>query len=98
MEGFLPPAETFKRTLSSLTLERIVLCAFLLLVSGLIGSVWALYDWAVIGFGPITYNGIMRILVVSLTAIVIAVQMIASAFLSSIFEIRRVAPPRRADD
>ena len=98
VEGFLPPAETFKRTLSSLTLERIVLCAFLLLVIGLIGSVWAVYDWAVIGFGPITYNGIMRILVVSLTAIVIAVQMIASAFLSSIFEIRRVAPLRRADD
>jgi hypothetical protein len=45
------------------------------------------------GFGPITYTGIMRILVVSLTAIVIAVQMVASAFLSSIFEIRHL-PPR----
>jgi glycosyltransferase involved in cell wall biosynthesis len=99
VEGFLPPATTFKRTLLGLTLERILQCGFVLLVIGLIGSVWAVYNWVALGLGPITYNGIMRILVVSLTAIVIAVQMIASAFLSSIFEIRHVAPPdERADD
>jgi glycosyltransferase involved in cell wall biosynthesis len=88
-QGFLPPAKTsFNRMLLGLTLERIVLFGMLLFVIGLVGSFWAVYKWVAMGFGPITYNGIMRILVVSLTAIVIAVQMIASAFLSSIFEIR----------
>jgi hypothetical protein len=98
VEGFMPPAATFKRTLSNLTLERIVLSGFALLVIGLIGSAWAIYNWAAVGFGAITYNSIMRILVISLTAIVVAVQLIASAFLSSIFEIRHVAPLGRAED
>jgi hypothetical protein len=98
VEGFLPPATTFTRMLWGLTLERIVQCGILLFVIGLAGSLWAVYSWVASGFGPITYNSIMRILVISLTAIVVAVQMIASAFLSSIFEIRHVPPPRRSDD
>jgi hypothetical protein len=94
VEGFLPPAETFKRTLAGLTLERTVQYGVLLFAIGLIGTLWAIYSWVAIGFGPITYNKVMRILVISLTAIVVAVQMIASAFLSSIFEIRHVPRQR----
>lgn len=97
IEGFLPPAETFKRTLSGLRLERIVQYGILLFIIGVAGSLWAVYSWVASGFGPITYNSIMRVLVISLTALVVAVQMIASAFLSSIFEIRHIPPPGRAD-
>jgi hypothetical protein len=53
VEGFMPSAATFKRTLSSLTLERILQCGFLLLLIGLIGSLWAVYSWVAMGFGPI---------------------------------------------
>jgi glycosyltransferase involved in cell wall biosynthesis len=98
VEGFLPPAETFKRTLAGLTLERTVQYGVLLFAIGLIGTLWAIYSWVAIGFGPITYNKVMRILVISLTAIVVAVQMIASAFLSSIFEIRHLPPPAGSDN
>ena len=90
VEGFLPPASSFKQTLSGLTLERVVVYGIIILLLGLSGSLWAVYSWMAIGFGPITYNDTMRVLVVSLTAVVIAVQMIASAFLISIFEIRHV--------
>jgi glycosyltransferase involved in cell wall biosynthesis len=96
--GFLPAATTFKRTLAGLTLERIALYSILLLVIGLVGSLWAVYSWVAAGFGPIPDNGIMRVLVLSLTAIVVAVQMIASAFLISIFEIGQECLPGRADD
>jgi hypothetical protein len=92
-EGLLPPVMTFKRILSGLTLERIVQCGLLLFVIGLVSSLWAVYSWAATGFRPITYNGMMRLLVISLTTIVVAVQMVAGAFLSSIFEIRH-APPQ----
>src|SRR5262245_38982963 len=74
MQGFLPRITKFHHTLSSLTLERIVPFGILLFVIGLVGSFWAVYSWAASGFGPITYNSIMRILVISLTAIVVAVQ------------------------
>jgi hypothetical protein len=90
--GFLPPATTFKRVLSGLTLERIIQCGLLLFVIGLVGSLWVVYSWAATGFRPITYNGMMRLLAISLTAIVVAVQMVAGAFLSSIFEIRHIPP------
>jgi hypothetical protein len=92
-QGFLPPTKKLNRILLGLTLERIVLFGILLFIIGSVGLFWAVYYWVAIGFGPITYNGIMRILVISLTAVVVAVQMIASAFLNSIFEIRHVNPP-----
>jgi glycosyltransferase involved in cell wall biosynthesis len=98
MEGFLPPSAKSNRMLSGLTLERIVWFGALLFVMGLVGSFWAAYSWVASGFGPITYSGIMRILVISLTAVVVAVQMIASAFLSAIFEIRHLPPPERMED
>jgi glycosyltransferase involved in cell wall biosynthesis len=93
IQGFLPRITKFHRMLSGFTLERIVLCGFLLFIFGLVGSLWAIYGWAASGFGPIIYNSVMRILVISLTAIVVAVQMIASAFLSSVFEIHHIPPP-----
>jgi glycosyltransferase involved in cell wall biosynthesis len=98
LEGFLPPVSKFKGILSILTLERIVQFGMLLFLIGVVGSLSAVYSWVGSGFAPITYNGIMRTLVISLTAIVVAVQMIASAFLSSIFEIRHGPPPGRSDD
>ena len=98
VEGFLPPVSKFKRIVSILTLERMVQFGMLLFVLGVIGSLSAVYSWVASSFAPITYNGIMRTLVISLTAIVIAVQMIASAFLSSIFEIRHFSPPERLEN
>jgi glycosyltransferase involved in cell wall biosynthesis len=92
IEGFLPRAKKFNKTLWGLTLERFVLFSALLFVLGVIGTLYAVYRWALDGFGPITYNTIMRTLVISLTAITISVQTIASAFLSSLFEIRHRRP------
>ena len=92
IEGFLPRAKKFNRTLWGLTLERIVLFGAFLFVLGVVGAFYAVYRWALDGFGPITYNTIMRTLVISLTAVTISVQMIASAFLSSLFEIRHRRP------
>ena len=90
VEGFLPPALTFRRTMSGLTLERIMLIAGPLLFLGLFGTLYAVGSWVSSGFGPITYDTIMRVLVISLTMMVIAIQMMASSFLSSIFEIRHL--------
>ena len=89
VEGFLPPPRTFRPFLLGLTLEttlRIALCVFLL---GLGGSVLAVGRWAALGFGPILFYGVLRLLVVSLTAVAVSVQLAASGFLASVFTIRR---------
>jgi hypothetical protein len=62
--------------------------ALVLVVAGVAGAVWAVAYWASIGFGAIDYNLVMRVLLLSLTTIVVGVQMAASAFLASVFSLR----------
>jgi hypothetical protein len=90
-EGFLPPprAKGLQPFLLGLTLEAILRVALLVLVAGVAGAVWSFGRWAALGFGPIQFYDLLRILVLSLTAIAVAVQLAASGFLASVFTIRR---------
>jgi hypothetical protein len=89
VEGFLPPPKTLKRLFLGLTLETILRASLVILVAGIVGAVWSVERWAELGFGPIQFYGVLRLLVVSLTAIAVAVQLAASGFLASVFTIRR---------
>jgi len=89
VEGFLPPARTFRPFLLGLTLETILRVALAVFLIGGVGVVLAVARWAALGFGPILFYGVLRLLVVSLTAIAVAVQLAASGFLASVFTIRR---------
>ena len=51
--------------------------------------VWAGAGWARSGFGPITDDTTMRIMIPSLTAVTVGVQLAASGFLASVFTLRR---------
>ena len=72
-----------------LSLERILQAALVILLAGAAGVGWAVIDWAGSGFGPIHYNGVMRVLVMSLTAVAVAIQLAAAGFLASVFALRR---------
>ncbi len=89
VEGFLPPPKTFKPFLLGMTLELVLRVALVVFLGGVAGSVWAVERWAELGFGPIQFYGVMRLLVVSLTAVGVSVQLAASGFLASVFTIRR---------
>ena len=89
VEGFLPPPRKLQPFLMGLTLEIILQAAGLVFLAGCAGAVWAVERWAALGFGPIQYYGVLRLLVVSLTAIAVSVQLAASGFLASVFTIRR---------
>ncbi len=89
VEGFLPPARTFKPFLLGMTLESILRVALGVFVVGVAGVAWTVAQWASLGFGPIHFYGLLRLLVVSLTAIAVSVQFAASGFLASVFNIRR---------
>ena len=88
-EGILPPPKQLQPFLLGLTLEAILRVALVVLAGGLIGAVWSFGRWASIGFGPIQFYGVLRVLAPSLTAIAVAVQLAASGFLASVFTIRR---------
>ena len=58
---------------------------------GLAGLVWCTWSWASTGFGPLEYASLLRVLVLSLTAVAAGVQLAFTAFLAGIFDI----PTRR---
>jgi glycosyltransferase involved in cell wall biosynthesis len=88
VRGILPPSEHFQKFFLGLTLEPLLGAALVILVTGVAGCAWAIFDWASSGFGPILYNGVMRVLVISLTMIAIGIQLAAAAFLASVFDLR----------
>ena len=89
VEGFLPPTERFRATLVGLTLERVLLISLALFICGGVGIAWCVAVWVRSGFGPLPYNGLMRILMISFTAVTLSIQFSAGAFLTSVFSIRQ---------
>ncbi len=89
IEGVLPQPSSFKTILLGMELEPILRVAGVIFALGLIGVVAAVSRWVGIGFGPIIYNDVMRMLVISLTAVAVAVQIAAAGFLASMLNIRR---------
>ena len=89
IEGVLPPIANFKQFLLGLSLERILQVAVVVFLGGVAGIAWAVMHWASLGFGPIPYNLVMRVLVIALTAVAVGIQLAASGFLASMFTLRR---------
>ena len=66
-----------------------MLVALVIFLAGAAGAIFAVVQWAGSGFGPIHYNGVMRVLVLSLTGVTVAIQLAAAGFLASVFSLRR---------
>jgi glycosyltransferase involved in cell wall biosynthesis len=83
----LPPSRRFSGILAALTLNRILIGSAIIAFAGVAGVVICILQWASTGFGPLEYSALMRILILSLTAIAIGVQLALTGFLSAIVEI-----------
>lgn len=83
----VPPSPRFAGILDSLTLERILVPAAVLVVVGLSGFLWCASQWASTGFGPLEYSVLLRTLILSLTSLAIGLQLALTGFLASIMEI-----------
>jgi glycosyltransferase involved in cell wall biosynthesis len=88
VEGFLPTPRNFQRLILGMTLEPLLRVAGVVMVLGVAGCIWAVGSWAHGGFGPILYDSVLRVLVPSLTAVAVAAQLAATAFLTSLLTIR----------
>lgn len=93
--GFIPRSGAYDRILESLTLERILLVALLLMLGGLSAMGWGLWEWAKRDFGPLTSAATLRAVIVAMTALATGFQMMMSGFMASMINIpiheRRVA-------
>jgi glycosyltransferase involved in cell wall biosynthesis len=83
----LPPSRRFAGLLTALTLERVLIAAAVITLCGLVGVISCVVRWASVEFGPLEYSALLRILIMSLTAVAIGVQLALTGFLSAIVEI-----------
>jgi hypothetical protein len=84
--GFVPlPAGD--RSQFHYSLENVLIGAGLVMLIGLGGVAYCVLSWASLGFGPIAYPALVRILLISTTLVALAIQVALTAFLSALFEI-----------
>jgi glycosyltransferase involved in cell wall biosynthesis len=90
--GFLPRTKRTDFLFEWLSTERLVQIAAILMVVGLAGVGWAIWQWMKVGMGPLDSLLVPRVLLSSLCAVVISIQLTGSAFLLGVLEIpfRRV--------
>jgi hypothetical protein len=88
-EGLLPEDPRLNRLFGWINLETGLLTGVLLILLGLGGSVLAVSDWARESFGPLDAQRTLRIVMPSVFALTLGVQMIFSSFFLSILKLKR---------
>jgi hypothetical protein len=89
-EGLLPPAPILERFGGWITVERMVVAGVLSLATGLIGLVLATGHWAASGFLPVDDPEGMRVVVPSLVAMGVGLQLVLSGFLYGLLDMTRI--------
>jgi glycosyltransferase involved in cell wall biosynthesis len=92
-EGFLPDNQRVRRILSTLSLERGLLAGGVLGLAGLVGLVFSFFYWHGASFGALNYDHALRLVVPSVTALMMSCQIILGTFFLSILGIRRARHP-----
>ncbi|MGO9327868.1 MAG: glycosyltransferase family 2 protein, partial [Steroidobacteraceae bacterium] len=87
INGFLPESKRYGRLLSWVSLERGLIIALAIGLAGLAGLFWTIYAWVSVDFGPIRYPLVLRVLVLSLTAIAASMQIALTSFFLSIMDL-----------
>jgi len=92
LRGFLPFTDQVRYLIDSVTLERVLIVAALFLITGLSGFVYCISNWVSAHLGPLEYGSLVRILMLSGTAVAIGVQLAFTSFLAEIIEIKSNNP------
>ncbi len=93
-EGFLPAvAPRVRRLLGEWSLERGLVVGLVLGLAGLGGLIGSFAEWGGARFGDLNYETALRVVVPSVTALILSCQMILGTFFLSILGIRRAHHP-----
>jgi glycosyltransferase involved in cell wall biosynthesis len=91
--GLLPKPERYSNLLAAFTVERGLILAGLVAVSGFSGFAWSLARWGIAGFGHLDDSLVTRVFILSITALVAAVQLAFTSFLAGVIDL-----PARRDE
>ena len=88
-EGFLPTEPRVQTLLGKLSLERGLLAGVVVGLAGLVGLIFSLTYWQGHAFGHLNYEHALRLMVPSVTALVLSCQIILGTFFLSILGIKQ---------
>ena len=88
-EGFLPTEPKVQALLGKLSLERGLILGTLIGIAGLVGLIFSLTYWQSHAFGHLNYEHALRLMVPSVTALVLSCQLILGTFFLSILGIKQ---------
>ncbi len=88
-EGLLPEDRKLRRFLRYINLEVGLIIGVILFLLGIGGSVYALYTWNAQLYGALDPAVTMRIVIPSVTALALGVQVIFSSFFLSVLQLKR---------
>jgi hypothetical protein len=91
-EGFLPEEPKVQRLLGELSLERGLLVGAAVGLAGLVGLIFSVLYWDGYSFGHLNYEHELRLMVPSVTALVLSCQLILGTFFLSILGIKQNKP------
>ncbi len=88
-EGLLPEDPRLNRMFEYIKLETGLLVGGLTVLLGITGSFLAVFTWSRNSFGPITSDNLLRLVMLSVFALILGPQIIFSSFFLSILGLRR---------
>ncbi len=88
IHGLLPGFPDAQRLFDTIGLERLLQIGAVLGAGGIAGLAYSISAWAAGGFGAIMHGNLLRCTMLSVSAVVIAVQFVMSAFLLGMLEMR----------
>lgn len=86
--GIIPRSSRYDKWLNTLTLEKLLIGAGVMIALGLSAVGLAMERWTSVSFGALDYRDAMRILIVAITLIVGGIQLGFAAFLLGIMQIK----------
>jgi glycosyltransferase involved in cell wall biosynthesis len=87
-EGLLPQDKKFFKFIDSFTLEQGLIFGTILFLLGVFTSILALFRWESVGFGSLNPVPTMRLIIPSVTAIALGLQVIFASFFLGIFQLK----------
>jgi glycosyltransferase involved in cell wall biosynthesis len=88
-EGLLPVGERFRRAFRHVTLEVGLLLGTAWIIGGGAGAIYAFVRWSDASFGPLDASRTLRIVIPSLTALLLGAQIVLASFFLSLLGVQR---------
>jgi glycosyltransferase involved in cell wall biosynthesis len=88
-EGLLPEDPRLEKHLSEVSLEKGLVCGGLALLLGIAGSIFAVVNWEMKGFGLLNPSETLRVVIPSVTAIALGFQTMLSSLFLGVLRLRR---------